>query len=240
MNHPLLEILSKAASVGLIADGIALPWTFPASTLTPLVAAMVPPTNVFTRQGQIWRLRYDGVETLLPHSVGLGYIGELVQHQGKFIHATELVSRLNGEAVDCVSDGQLQDGEDEPGQLSAASEFRDELLPDKDRRWLLRVLGLKQEEYERLRAKGRPDAAAELKDEIDRTKADLKKHRHRNHNATFVSRSDRDRKSVTAAIRRATERVEKVHPSLARHLAKAIETGSQCRYLPEKEVRWPL
>src|SRR5262249_25614436 len=52
--------------------------------------------------------------------------------------------------------------------------------------------------------------------------------------------SDRARKAVTSRIRETIERIEKEHPSLARHLENAIHTGTFCRYQPDRPLRWEL
>jgi hypothetical protein len=51
---------------------------------------------------------------------------------------------------------------------------------------------------------------------------------------------DRARKAVRARVRDAITRVESAHPELARHLARAVKTGTFCSYDPEVPVRWTV
>ena len=49
---------------------------------------------------------------------------------------------------------------------------------------------------------------------------------------------DRARQAVRARIRHVLQRLEPVHPELARHLTAAVQTGARCGYLPESSVTW--
>ena len=48
------------------------------------------------------------------------------------------------------------------------------------------------------------------------------------------------RSAVTWRIRNVITKLEKNHPSLARHLDLSIRTGTFCSYNPEKKVDWIL
>jgi hypothetical protein len=52
--------------------------------------------------------------------------------------------------------------------------------------------------------------------------------------------TDRARKTVTARIRYAIERVRRVHPALAEHLDRTVSTGVRCCYSPAEPVAWHL
>jgi hypothetical protein len=49
---------------------------------------------------------------------------------------------------------------------------------------------------------------------------------------------DKTRSAVTWRIRNTIQKIEKVHPMLAKHLSASIKTGIFCVYNPEKQVRW--
>ena len=49
---------------------------------------------------------------------------------------------------------------------------------------------------------------------------------------------DKTRSAVTWRIRNTIQKIEKVHPLLAKHLSVSIRTGLFCAYNPEKPVRW--
>ena len=52
--------------------------------------------------------------------------------------------------------------------------------------------------------------------------------------------TERARTTVTARIRDAIGRIERVHPELGRHLRASIVTGARCSYRPAETVRWSI
>jgi hypothetical protein len=50
--------------------------------------------------------------------------------------------------------------------------------------------------------------------------------------------AEKARTSVTWRIRHALRRIEAAHPTLGRHLANSIRTGTFCRYSREHVVDW--
>jgi hypothetical protein len=52
--------------------------------------------------------------------------------------------------------------------------------------------------------------------------------------------AERARSTVTARIRDAIGRVERVHPQLGRHLRASVFTGTRCAYRPAETMRWHI
>jgi len=52
--------------------------------------------------------------------------------------------------------------------------------------------------------------------------------------------TERARTTVTARVRAAIGRIERVHPELGRHLRASIVTGARCAYRPAETVRWDI
>jgi tetratricopeptide (TPR) repeat protein len=52
--------------------------------------------------------------------------------------------------------------------------------------------------------------------------------------------TERARKTVTARVRDALRRIGAEHPAAAAHLRQALQTGTQCIYLPDPPLRWRL
>jgi len=52
--------------------------------------------------------------------------------------------------------------------------------------------------------------------------------------------TERARTTVTARIRDAMGRIERVHPELGQHLRASIVTGARCAYRPAETVRWSI
>lgn len=48
---------------------------------------------------------------------------------------------------------------------------------------------------------------------------------------------ERARTAVTARIRDAIRRIERLHPELGKHLARSIRTGTSCAYDPDPPHR---
>ena len=49
---------------------------------------------------------------------------------------------------------------------------------------------------------------------------------------------ERARKTVSGRIRTSIARIEQVHPLLALHLGRSVDTGLWCVYRPEQPVAW--
>jgi hypothetical protein len=52
--------------------------------------------------------------------------------------------------------------------------------------------------------------------------------------------SDRARAAVTLRIKSAIQKIENVHPSLAKHFQNNIKTGTFCIYSPENYTQWDI
>jgi hypothetical protein len=230
------ELLLKRDGTAII-DGVSLSAIRLASGSSPCTP---PPSNIFKLDGRSWMLRYDEAEILLPDSVGLSYIHQLLQQQGNFIQVTKMVARRNGEAVECLPDDQLEHADNELGHLTVESESRDEIVTQKNQKVLMQRIRVDQAEAEEYRRSGQLDKVIALEEEIEKIQEHLKKARYHNYSRTFSTRTNRDRNSVTVAIRRAFKIIGEKHSSLAWHLHNSIDTGSECRYRPEKEISWSL
>jgi hypothetical protein len=51
---------------------------------------------------------------------------------------------------------------------------------------------------------------------------------------------ERARKAVTARVRDAIRRIQRVHPPLGEHLDKCVATGLFCVYRPPQDLRWTV
>jgi hypothetical protein len=80
--------------------------------------------------------------------------------------------------------------------------------------------------------------ASEKLSEINNLELFLKKSTFRGRTGSFKNRPERARTSVKNAISRASEEINELNPTLARHLSVSIKTGYQCCYKPEKKMFW--
>ena len=51
---------------------------------------------------------------------------------------------------------------------------------------------------------------------------------------------ERARIAVAMRVRNALKRIAAAHPDLGRHLSRSIETGTHCRYDPERPTCWEM
>ena len=198
---------------------------------------------VFRRQGDVWLIRFSGATVQLRDSKGLRYIARLLSCPGTAVLAVELASEDQAgpsgrssrlEAIsEVVADGDVKI----KPQFEAGCELADG-----------RTLREVNERMRTLAALGRK--AEELGDEAQKTKCDEETRELaryldgaaglRGRPRTFSDASDRARKAVGNRIRLAMNRLMEVHPTLARHLGKALKTGRTCSYSPDEPVRWDL
>jgi hypothetical protein len=194
----------------------------------PDAAAVVPAEarpaeNLFRRDGQFWTLSYRGRTVRMKDAKGLQDLARLVARPGIEIHVLDLVGsradptrRALGSAADL---GEMLD-------TRARAEYRRRL--------------------------------AELDDEIDDAEqcADLARAERARVERDFIvdelaaavgldgrprrtgDPAERARKAVTGRIRLTIGRLSAEHPDLARHLTKAVRTGTYCVYEPEIPVDW--
>ena len=190
--------------------------------------------SVFRFDGNICKITFDGKEACVPATKGLRYIHYLIQYPWEDIHASKLVAILNGEAPVCGDDGTEEAVMNK--SLSIATERRETVLTPSQRQGVEeRVEELKQEivGYKKL---GEP--TDELDAELERWSKYLKTVGFGAHAATLPSPSDRDRKSVTKAIKFAIESVTAGHPSLGLFLRKSIKCGFFILYKPIRPIEW--
>jgi tetratricopeptide (TPR) repeat protein len=173
----------------------------------------------FERDGATWRLQYDGRAATLAHAKGLIDIAWLLARPHEPVPAIELVARQNtGEVSVSRGDPVLDE--------RARRELRDRLM-ELDRDLADAEAANDIGSAERLHAER--DALLEAAAQAfgfgrrDRRLGDD---------------AERARKAVTARIRNAVGRIADVHPALAAHLERSIDTGAWCVYRPERPVTW--
>ena len=180
--------------------------------------------NVFRREGDTWTLAFGDRSVSLRDAKGLRDLAVLLATPGREVTATELVTGVPSSAAPSLAamgaDPVLDD------RARAAYRVRltqlDDELAGADR----------QHDIERsARLAAERDALIE---ELAHATG-LGGRRRRLGDVT-----ERARTTVTARIRDAIGRVERVHPELGRHLRASIVTGARCSYRPAETVRWSI
>jgi hypothetical protein len=191
----------------------------------------IAPRNEFMRSGDGWTLSFDGTKVLLQHSVGLGYLKELIRCQGRAISADILVT-LN-------SEGALPSNLGAAAELDTQNELDQPLSDGRTRRQVderLRELAALLATAEQ----NTDPEAIKLNEEIEKLQKYRKSitgimHKPR----SFPTRGDRNRVSVTQAIDRAINQISKRHEALGGHLRGEVQTGTECMYR-DTETVWSV
>jgi hypothetical protein len=162
----------------------------------------------------MWRLTFDGREVHLPDAKGLGDIATLLAVPGRPVHVFTLLGR---EAPATGADPVLD--------RRAVADYR-RRLAELDAE-IAESDGGSAERAERATAE-REALIAEL-----RAATGLGGRARR-----LGDETERARKTVTARIRDALRRIERIHPELASHLRDGVHTGTTCSYAPDTPRRW--
>ena len=173
-----------------------------------------PDKNYFLKQDEIWQISYEGKQVLLTDVKGLHDLVKLLGQPEKQFHCTELMG----------------------GGLKSASEL---VFDEKAKRSYQKKMLELQEEIRYLEDINDHQRSATLHKEYDdivdhlMSSLGLRGKIRKTHDVL-----DKTRSAVTWRIRNTIQKIEKVHPMLAKHLSASIKTGIFCAYHPEKPVRW--
>jgi hypothetical protein len=180
--------------------------------------------NVFRRDADTWTLTFGGRSVMVRDAKGLRDLAVLLAAPGREVAATELVAGV----ATTVATG-----------LAALG--ADPVLDDQARAAYRARLAQLDEELTEADTDHDVERSARLAAERDAligelaSAAGLGGRSRRLGDAT-----ERARTTVTARIRDAIGRIERVHPELGRHLRASVVTGARCAYRPAETVRWRI
>ena len=225
-------------SLAALSAAMATPSTSPER---PTAAAPSPQSVperdefLFLRESLGWRVRFRGVERLLPDLVGFEDLAKLMDRQGQEVRSKDLYAR--GDASEGRFFGERDSYDDEDGPDRRRAEFRQRADPANGD-------GLVDEEtvaecraqIEAYRATGTAEDA-EQADEIERY---LQQALQKNGEArALLDDQRRIRNAVRNRINKALAVLERDFPELYAHLSKdALKTGNNCSYKPREYVPW--
>ena len=172
--------------------------------------------NIFKKtENKLWQLAFEGSPVQISEVKGFLDLTQLLLRPGIEVHCTELMgSRVRIDGHETVMDEKAR------------------------RSYEQRIRDLHEEitEAEEINDLGR---AEKLKVELDQLTEHLSKALGiGNRTRTFNAPVERARAAVTWRIRSAIRKINASHPSLGKHLANSIRTGTFCCYSPEKEQDW--
>ena len=176
--------------------------------------------NVFRREGDVWTVGFGGRTARLRDAKGLRDLAVLLAAPGREVAAADLVTG-GAQAVRAFGADPVLDDRARAEYRARLASLDDDLAEADAHHDLERSARLAAER----------DA---LIDELARATG-LGGRRRRLGDA-----AERARTTVTARIRDAIGRIERVHPELGRHLRASIVTGTRCSYRPAETVRWSV
>ena len=205
------------------------------------VAGDAPPAagaagqNIFRREGEFWTIVWNGKTIRLRDAKGLRYIAHLLAHPGAEIHVHDMITVVEGGAVDTQSQAAARsdgleivrdvDGRDSALDSRARSEYGARL----------RELRIELDEANRFNDSARSQRLrAEFELLSDELSAVLR------HPAS--SDAERARSMVSKRIRATLDKIHDEDPALGRHFSASIKTGYFCAYLPDPDhkITWQI
>jgi hypothetical protein len=181
----------------------------------------VPATapNRVERAGDLWHITFGGRRSSVRHSKGMADLALLLARPGRQVAA--LVLMAPDGRVDAADLGDALDEQARSAYRRRLAQLESDAAAADlagDAAWSERIHGERQALLGQLAGAfglgGRPRRSG--------------------------GSAERARTAVTARIRDAIRRVGRVDDALARHLERAVRTGSSCSYEPEADVRWEL
>jgi hypothetical protein len=182
--------------------------------------ASAPTHAALERDGDTWVFTYDGTSARIRHAKGVADLAVLLARAGREVHVRELEGAA-GIARPAGSEPAVDD--------RAVAQYR--------RR--LRDLEQELDEADRHADAGRGAVLAAERDALvaELTRAFGLGGRRR---PAGADPDERLRKAVSARVRSTIDRLDDLHPQLARHLRRSIRTGLWCAYEPERAVTWTV
>jgi hypothetical protein len=172
---------------------------------------------VFRREGELWRLVFEGQTARVTDQKGLPDLARLLARPGLEVHCLDLAER------------------------PAASAPPDKVVDERARREIearVRELRVEIDEASARHDAGRAERAREELEGILEVLSGAFGLRGRARG--LGSDAERARSAVTWRVRSAIRKISAVHPRLGRHLENAVRTGVFCAYVPETPIRWVL
>ena len=182
---------------------------------SPPAAAVDTEELTMNQVGDSWLIQYGNVEFYLKDMRGVQLLGTLVAEPGREFHVLDL-SRSPKAPAQAVDRGDAG-----------------ELLDERARRQYRAKVSELQEELEEAQSWNDSARAERARHELDFIQQELSRALGvGNRERKAGSAAERARVNVQRRIRDAIRRIESHHPGLAKHLDRAVRTGTYCAYEP--------
>lgn len=178
--------------------------------------------DTFVREGDHWRVVFDGRRTTVRDSKGMHHLARLFAAPGREFHVLDLVAADSDDPA--------------AGRLSRAGDLGP-LLDDRAKQMYRRRSAEIDADIEEARADndvGRQEQAGFEREFLINELARAVGLGGRDRHAGVAS--ERARAAVTQAVRKAIGRLRDACPALGDHLDRTISTGTYCAYAPDPRV----
>jgi pimeloyl-ACP methyl ester carboxylesterase len=215
-------------------DGVShMPWHEEGDAVVDAICSFLergralPPTTapiedaLLRREGEVWRLRFDGRQVLLRDSKGLADLARLLGHPDDPVHVLDLLGEEPVERRDAARGDVTLD--------HAALEALRRRLRDLDE-----AIDDAEANADLGRRRQLTEERATLIDQLARDTGLGGRPRRLN------DPIERARKAVTARLRDAIRRVKEADPATGAHLEESVETGTTCVYRPGRSIHWAV
>jgi DNA-binding NarL/FixJ family response regulator len=193
--------------------------------------------NAFVREGDLWTMAFGGEVTRMRDSKGLRAIAYLIAQAGEEVHVSAVAQAQEGRPPSRARRKSRQLSEEglHTGTAGGAGPVLDQAAKAAYRK-RIRELEAEVEEAESWNDIDRTSRAREEMDVLVRELSAAVGLGGRDRKGT--SDVERARVNVTKRIKAAIERINQVHPGLARHLSVSVRTGTFCSYDPAEATPW--
>ncbi len=201
-------------------------------------------TTVFRREGDVWRVVFEGRAVSLKHSIGLACLHQLLKNQDQDIHtsmlqaaASQAVPAAPGSADivhDAEADGEYAVAADQRDMVPAGSVLDQQAIDE----YKARMENIESElrEAETNNDTGRVE---QLKREFNLLSQEVGRATGLHGQLRDNNDAERSRKAVSNAIHRAYAAIKKAkHSALEKHLQKTVKIATFLSYRPEKPIPW--
>lgn len=208
---------------------VPIPAPAPAAATASIPEPVRP--NEFRRTAEGWSISYGGRAVMVRHTKGLADIHRLLAARGAELHVLELAREAADDGAAATSTSAAE--------ATVGGGSRQPVLDERAKaEYRQRVRDL-QAEVDDARACADIARAERAEAELDFVVAELAAGLgFGGRDRTMTDETERARQAVRARIRYTLDRLERVHPTLHRHLDRALVTGTFCSYQPERPTAW--
>jgi hypothetical protein len=205
-------------------------------------AGAAPAVAALRREGDVWRVEYEGRTRFVKDAKGLRHLALLLDNPGVEFHAVDIVGAAEGTAAAPGARASAAGDDDVEARRAGDGDAGALLDPQAKREYRTRLEDLRAE-IEEAESFNDPERAARAREEMEFIGRELSSAvglGGRDRRA--ASNAERARVNVTRAVKGVIRRIAAEDESLGRELETTVHTGYFCRYEPDPRhpVTWQV